>query len=228
MILITGHMGFIGSKLRERLKHLDVKGIDIRDGHNLLTCDLPEDVSLIYHLAAQSDVVASWEDPTHDTDNIRMTVRLVHEYPNAKIVYANSCASIDRVSPYGFSKWASAEYLKRFHKRWVSCVFPNVYGEGSRSVVDLFRGKSEVTVYGDGKQTRDYVHVDDIVTGLVLASEWPVGEYFMGSGESTTVLKLAEGKEVKFAPARKEPYEVSVPNTTPNWKPTIDLFSYLK
>ena len=182
---------------------------------------------MIYHLAAQSSVEASWKDPVHDMDNIRMTARLVKEYPNARIVYANSCASMDKSSPYGFSKWAAGEYLKYFHTNYVNCIFPNIYGPGSRSVVDIFKGQNEVTIYGDGEQTRDYVHVDDIVEGLVKAKDWEVCEYFLGSGKSLSVLDLAEDKYVNFAPARKEAREVIVPNTTPNWEPKIDVFSYL-
>src|SRR3990167_10020492 len=213
-ILLSGSQGFIGSLLAKKLD--DIARIDIRSGLNLLTCPLPE-VDVVYHLAAQSDVVASWSDPLHDLDNIRITARLVHNYPNAKIIYANSCASIDKASPYGFSKWASGEYIKQFHTNYVSCIFPNIYGQGSRSVVDIFKGQDRVVIYGDGTQTRDYVHVDDIVEGLLMAQNWPMGDYFMGSGKSTTVLELAKGKHIHFAPARKEAYEVVVPNTTLDW-----------
>ena len=223
--LITGHRGFIGRRLAKELR--GAKGIDVRSGDNLLTCQLPRGIDTIYHLAAQSDVAASWRDPLHDLDNIRITARLVQAYPDAKIVYANSCASMDKKSPYGFSKWASAEYLKSFHPNYVDCVFPNIFGEGSRSVVDIFKGKEKVTVYGNGKQTRDYVHVDDIVRGLLMAADWKPGTYYMGSGKSTTVLELANGKQIEFSLPRKEAFEVKVPNTTPNWVPEISLEKYL-
>lgn len=228
MILVTGHRGFIGSRLFSKLE--GAVGIDVQEGRNVLSC-LPQNrnVTLIYHLAAQSSVEPSWDDPVHDMDNIRMTVRLAHTYPMAKIVYANSCASINVNSPYGFSKWASGEYLKKFHENYVSCVFPNVYGQGEdgKSVVDIFRGRDNVTVFGDGLQIRDYVHVDDIVEGLLLAQNWPVGEYFMGSGISTNVLDLAQGKTINFAPPRKEDREVVVPNTTPDWLPKTNVLEYL-
>lgn len=223
MILVTGHKGFIGSKLFAKL---DAVGIDVKDGYNLITCTLPPDIHLIYHLAAQSSVEGSWGDPLHDVDNLKMTARLVKEYPKAKIIYANSAASINPVSPYGFSKKVCAEYLKTFHNEYISLVFANVYG-GERSVVDIFKGKEKVTVYGDGKQLRDYVHVDDLVEGLLKAKDWPNGEYFMGSGIATSVLELAEGKQITFAPARKEARESLIPNTTPNWKPTINVIEYL-
>lgn len=226
MILILGHKGFIGSHLLKKIP--DAIGIDFRDGQNILTCDLPKDIDLIYHLAAQSSVESSWHDPLNDLDNIRITARLVKEYPNARIIYANSCASIDKSSPYGFSKWASGEYIKLFHKNYVDCIFPNIFGEGSKSVVDIFKGKEEVTVFGDGTHTRDYVHVEDLVDGLLKAQKWPTGSYFMGSGHSLSVLDLALNKRINFAPERKEDKEVIVPNTTPNWKPIINVMEYIK
>jgi UDP-glucose 4-epimerase len=221
MILITGHKGYIGTRLFDKLK--DVIGIDLKDGKNLLTCDLPKNIDIIYHLAAQSSVESSWQDTLHDLDNIRITARLVKEYPNTKIIYANSCASISKESPYGFSKGVSGEYLLKFHSNVVNCIFPNIYGYNSKSVVDIFKNQDEVTIFGDGNQTRDYVHLDDIVEGLILAKDWDSGTYFMGSGKSMTVNELARGKKIIYAPARKEAYEVSVPNTTPNWLPKIKL-----
>lgn len=239
-ILVTGNKGMIGSRLEKALMmsefstvhrnysySSEIFGIDIKDGLNLLTCDLPE-VDLIYHLAAQSSVESSWKDPVYDMDNIRMTARLVKKYPNAKIIYANSAAAQEPISsPYGFSKWAAGEYLMKFHNNCVSCVFPNVYGGGEKSVVDIFKGKETVVIYGDGLQTRDYVHVDDIVSGLVLAKDWAPGEYFMGSGKATTVLDLAEGKTVVFKEARKEARESVLYNSTPNWEPRINVMDYI-
>jgi len=225
VILITGHKGFIGSNLHAKLP--EALGIDLRDGQDLLTCELPENIDVIYHLAAQSGVESSWHDPIYDLKSIQLTARLVKEYPDAKIIFANSCASINVNSPYGFSKKACADYLKRFHTNYVSCIFPNVYGEGSRSVVDIFKGKDELPVFGDGLAVRDYVHVDDLVEGLLKAKDWDVGEYFMGSGKGTTVIELTKGKKIKWLPARREDREVSVENTTPNWLPTKDVMDYL-
>lgn len=225
-ILITGHKGFIGSKLLDKLP--GALGVDLKEGYDILTCDLPKDIDVVYHLAAQTSVEASWHDPVHDADNLRLIVRIVKEYPNAKIIYANSCAAVAPKSPYGFSKWASGEYLYRFHNNWVSLVFPNIYGGSKQSVVDIFNGREEVTVFGDGTHVRDYVHVDDLVDGLVKAMAWPKGEYFMGSEKGTTVLELAKGKKIIFGPERKEESEVIVPNTTPNWKPIIKVMDFIK
>ena len=141
-ILCTGYKGYIASFLFEKID--DAIGIDLKDGVNLLTCDLPKYVDIVYHLAAQSFVESSWQDPLHDADNLRMTMRLVKEYSEARIIYANSAAAKSPImSPYGFSKWASAEYLKLFHKDYVICTFPNVYGRNDKSVVDKFRSSKK-------------------------------------------------------------------------------------
>ena len=223
-ILITGCKGFIGSRL---FKKIEALGVDLKDGYNLITAELPKDIDIIYHLAAQSSVEASWHDPVHDMDNLRMTARLVKEYPNAKIIYTASAAT-PTTSPYGFSKWAVKHYIQNFHSNYVICMLPNVYGEkDGKSVVDIFKGKDSVKVYGDGKQTRSYVHVDDIVEALILAKDWDIGIYALGDGISTSVLDLAKGKDIEFDVARKEARESVLPNTTPNWKPKIQLKDYL-
>ena len=216
----------IGSRLVGRVDSL---GVDLRDGMNLLSCPLPR-ADVIYHLAAQTSVDASWYDPVHDADNFKMIVRLVQEYPKAKIIYANSAAAMHPISsPYGFSKWVCAEYLRTFHQDYVICTFPNIYGEkGGKSVVDIFRENNHVTIFGDGLQTRDFVHVDDIVDGLIKARYWQRGEYQMGSGIATTVRELAEGKHVAYAPARKEARESILRNDTPDWEPKINVKEYIK
>lgn len=225
-IVITGHQGNIGKKLS--LLFDKFIGIDTKEGKNILTCELPDNVDLIYHLAAHAPVPFSWEDPVRTMENIVSTVKLACKYPNAKIIFASTGASLDpSSSPYGFSKWACNEYLKRYHKNVVILYFPNIFGQ-PRSVVDIFKGKDAVIIYGDGTQVRDYVHIDDIVAGLYKAKDWPAGEYFMGTGKGINLLELAEGKTVYFREARKESKESILPNTTPNWKAKIDVFEYLK
>lgn len=226
-ILVTGYKGNIGSRLMNRLSKDNLILIDNKEGKNLLTCELPEDVDVIYHLAAHAPVPFSWEDPVRTMENLTSTVRLVHKYPDAKIIFASTGASLNpESSPYAFSKWACNEYLKKYHNNAVILYFPNIFGL-PRSVVDIFKGKEDVVIYGDGEQVRDYVHVDDIVDGLDKAFNWEPGEYFMGSGIKTTLLQLAEGKTVHFKEARKEAKESVLRNNTPNWKPRINVMDYI-
>lgn len=223
--LLTGHLGNIGSRLGSKLDGFI--GIDTQDGKNLSTCDLPEDIDLIYHLAAHASVEHSWRDPVWVMENVTTTIRLANAYPDAKIIFASTGASLEPISsPYGYSKFCCNHYLKRFHKNAVILYFPNIFGL-PKSVVDIFKGKDEVVIYGDGLQTRDYVHVDDIVKGLIKAKDWDPGEYFLGSEIETNLLQLAEGKKVIFKPPRKEARESVLPNNTPDWYPTIDVMEYI-
>lgn len=227
MTLLTGGRGYIGSRLSKRLP--EAKVVDYNDG-NLVNAPLP-DATVIYHLAAHASVPESWNRPVSYMDNLRTTVRLVHEYPNAKIIMASTCSTKDpSASPYGFSKWVAEEYLKRFHKNYVVTVFPNVFGESPRSVVDIFKNSDRLKVYGDGLNVRDYVHVDDIVEALVQAKEWDTGVYELGSEQAVTTLDLAKatGKPYDHLPAVPEQKDGVIRNTTPSWKPTIDVFEYVK
>lgn len=223
-ILITGHKGYIGSRL---LKH--IPDAEVLEG-SIVNAVLP-DVDVIYHLAAYASVPESWNRPVDYMENLRTTVKLVHAYPNAKIIYASTCSTKDPSgSPYGFSKWAAAEYLKRFHKNWVITMFPNVFGDSPRSVVDIFRTRNELKINGDGTNVRDYVHVDDIVEGLVQAKDWPHGEYELGSEVPVSILELAQatGKPYFHGPEVPEQKDGVIKNTTPNWYPTIDVIEYVK
>lgn len=223
-ILITGHSGYIGSRLLK-----NIPGAIVVDGP-LISAVLP-DVDVVFHLAAYASVEESWNRPVDYMENLRTTVRLVHAYPNAKIILASSCVNANpESSPYAFSKWIAAEYLKKFHKNWVNLIFPNIFGESPRSVVDIYRTNSNLTIFGDGEQLRDYVHVDDLVEAIVKSQEWNSGEYSLGSNKGVSVKQLAEatGKPITFAPARKEQREAVIPNTTPNWEPSIDVLEYVK
>ena len=76
-ILLTGHKGFIGKALFNRLVHHEIIGIDLVDGDNLLYCDLPKDIDLVIHLAGRSGVRESVKDPgAYWMNNIEASRRL--------------------------------------------------------------------------------------------------------------------------------------------------------
>ena len=122
------------------------------------------------------------------------------------------------ISPYGASKAAAELYLELYARlhglSTVALRFANVYGprqdpmlEGG--VVAIFtaarREGRTGTVFGDGRQTRDFVHVSDVVGALIAASESDAaGAYNVGTGIETSVLELAAavGLDVEHAPER--------------------------
>src|SRR4051812_39107488 len=122
------------------------------------------------------------------------------------------------VSPYGASKAAAETYLalyRRLHGlSTVSLRFANVYGPrqdplGEGGVIAIYchaaTTDGHVRVFGDGRQTRDFVYVGDVVAALLAAAECEVGgAYNVGTGRETTILELVERLDLEptFMPPR--------------------------
>lgn len=232
-ILVTGHKGFVGSYLMERLP--GAIGLDIKDGNDILDCDLP-DADIVIHLAAVPGVIASVADPESSArTNIMGTLRLLQRYKNAKFIFASSGGTIQETieSPYGLSKYVCEEYIKLLHDNYVILRFPNVYGEGSRSVVDKWLESDSLTVFGDGNTYRIYGHVSDVVRAVLMSLHWEKGIYKLGTSQRYSVLEIAEaiGKPITFEPPRKgeitHPYS-RLPNETPDWEARVELLDYIK
>jgi UDP-glucose 4-epimerase len=135
------------------------------------------------------------------------------------------------ISPYGASKLAAESYVGAYHGAFgltaTALRFANVYGPYSlhkSSVVPAFMRAialgRPLTIHGTGQQTRDYVHVDDLVTLILSAVDAPAervgGHVFqVGTGVETSVLRLAEelfavtGRRVTIAHGAARPGEVA-------------------
>jgi UDP-glucose 4-epimerase len=219
-----------------------VKG-DIRD--RALCEELTKRTDAIVHLAAQAGVIPSIENPFYDCEvNIIGTLNLLYSAVKNKVdrfIFASSNAPLGEqkppvneakipkpLSPYGASKLACEAYCSAFYGSYglktVIFRFSNVYGPyclHKNSVVAKFIKdgilKGELTIYGDGKQTRDFIHVDDICQAIYLVLNYSGfnqiwgSPFHLGTGKETTILELAElvkslfDKEIKisFAPPRK-------------------------
>ncbi|HXT42876.1 MAG TPA: NAD-dependent epimerase/dehydratase family protein [Pseudonocardiaceae bacterium] len=129
------------------------------------------------------------------------------------------------LAPYGISKYCAEQYLMLFNRlhgaRHVALRLGNVYGprqdpHGEAGVVAIFcdrvaRGQAP-TIFGDGKQTRDYIYVADVVDAFLAVTRYPGDEvvFNIGTGTATSVVDLldainaAAGTAVEptFAPAR--------------------------
>lgn len=232
-ILVTGGSGFIGGYLLPELG--EVTNLDIKEGNDILECELP-DADVVIHLAAEPGVVKSVEDPyTNARTNILGTIRIAERYKDSKLIFASSGGTIQEAieSPYGLSKYTCEEYIKLLHNNAVILRFPNVYGKGSRSVVDKFLAEDELTIYGDGRTNRIYAHVTDVVRALLLSIDWEPGTYKLGTNQRYSVLEVAQatGKPITHLEARKGEIthtNSQLPNETPNWKANIELLDYIK
>ncbi|MDA0161516.1 GDP-mannose 4,6-dehydratase [Solirubrobacter ginsenosidimutans] len=139
-------------------------------------------------------------------------------YGDAAIVPTPETEPARPLSPYALSKAAAEHYVEYYALRHGLSAFvlrlANVYGprqdpRGEAGVIARFCGAAadgrEVTVFGDGHQTRDFVYVDDAVEAFVAAGEHRVGGCCnVATGRETSVLDLVRALDLpaRFVPER--------------------------
>jgi len=176
--------------------------------------ELLKGVEVVFHQAAQAGVRASWGESfkVYSDNNILATQVLLEactRNPVKKFIYASSSSvygdtqdlpmkesSLPRpVSPYGVSKLAAEHlcwlYFRNFGVPTVSLRYFTVFGARQRPDMAFHRffrwaiERKPILVYGDGEQSRDFTHVDDIVEANWLASKNGLpGEVFNIGGGS--------------------------------------------
>ena len=195
-----------------------VKG-DILDLKNSLGSSQKQD--LIYHLAAQVVVPYSMENPLIDFEtNAKGTLCVLEKArkDDAKLVFASSAAvygnptqlptseeyGFHPFSCYGLSKVVGEEYCQMYREQYgldiVVTRFANVYGLRCHGVIHDFLDKlaknpNKLEIIGTGQQSRDLVHVSDVVDLLVTVGslESANGEtYNVGFGKTTKIIDLAK------------------------------------
>ncbi|MGA9141422.1 MAG: NAD-dependent epimerase/dehydratase family protein [Methanocella sp.] len=227
--------------------------------------EFPE-ADYVFHLAAQAGVRNSWGKSfdTYLRNNVAATQKLLEYYKDRglkKFVYSSSSSvygnvrlpmsedSVLRpVSPYGVTKLAGENLCQLYTKNYglpsVSLRYFTVYGPRLRpdlaisKFVAAIRAGREITVYGEGSQTRDFTFVDDVVRANILASKSRVsGEIFnIGGGNSVSVKQLilmmedALGRKANIRRIEKQKGDVE--NTLADvtkahnflgWKPQVDI-----
>jgi UDP-glucose 4-epimerase len=193
------------------------------------------DLTGIVHLAAITSVLGSLADPrlVHEV-NVEATAGLLElarlrGVPRFLMTSTNAVvgdvgeATIDEdlaphpLTPYGATKAAAEMLLSGYAGGYgmTTCALrlTNVYGPGMAHkdslvprIMRAARADTPIQVYGSGAQRRDFVHVDDVVSGLLAA--WRagyVGSLIIGSGRSVSVLELiAAAATVVGRPVRVE------------------------
>jgi len=146
-------------------------------------------------------------------------------YGDADLLPTPEDYPIRPLAPYGMGKWAAEGYCELYTRlhglSTASLRYGNVYGprqdvHGEAGVVAIFCGclvdKRTPTVFGDGRQTRDWVDVSDVVRANLLAADSELtGPVNIGHGQETAVLDLIAAlnevsggamPEPQFAPER--------------------------
>ena len=266
--LVTGGAGFIGSHLTEKLHQNNIEVLVVDNlltgkKENLLSLDLENTIygdvgseetlkiiknfnpDVCFHLAAQSSVVISVEDPLLDFEhNLLQPVQLIKtllETECKQFIFTSSGGTIfgepeviptseddyagEPASPYGLAKKKLNELIEVMLQNETMSYsilnLSNVYGprqdpHGEAGVMSIFTGKlmnnETPTIYGDGKQTRDYVYVLDVVDALIKSAETDDNLFLnIGTGVETSVnelvsilsQKISWDGEPEYAPKRE-------------------------
>ena len=195
-ILVTGASGFIGTQLVRQLTAHDhrVTGIDKRHGRP--TTDLPAlqrtvdaaQPDVIVHLGASCSTAVSLRDPAADfRDNALGTFNVCEAARQAGGVPVLFTSSVKvhpgadgKIAPLGLSKRVGEDYLRLYGDLYglphVILRPSTVYGPGQDGSAEAgwvtwflraFWNRQQITIHGDGSQSRDILHIDDMTALLV-------------------------------------------------------------
>ena len=184
---------------------------------------------IIYHLGEYSRVEQSFDDIEKvwrsNKDGIFAVLQFCRK-TKAKLIYAGSSTKFGdgglarSQSPYAWTKSSNTElvvnYGNWFGIKYAITYFYNVYGEKEIStgkyatLIGLFKEKYKnrdpLTIVSPGTQLRNFTHIEDIISGLVLVGKKGLGDnYGIGCSQSFSILDIAKmfGSEIKFLPERK-------------------------
>jgi UDP-glucose 4-epimerase len=215
----------------------------------------------IFHLAAKARIQPSFDDPAGYFWSNAMGTMEVLDFArisrSGTVIYATTSSKnhgSHLITPYTFSKVIGEDacrmYSEIYGMRTASATFYNVYGpreprEGEwATVVAKFSRQSQkgemVTVVGDGMQSRDFTHVEDICKGLIRMSELDLmGDNInLGRGMPITILDVAKAwtdneDQIIFTPLRKNEglhtlCDVDKTLKTIGWSATHNLTDYIE
>tara|TARA_A100001011_G_C14304375_1_gene842367 strand:+ start:911 stop:1765 length:855 start_codon:yes stop_codon:yes gene_type:complete len=232
-----------------KAKYID---LDIREDLK----SLENNYDVIFHLAALARIQPSFGNPYETVDiNTMGTTNICRlaQKSNSKLIYAGSSSFYagPHLSPYSFSKWQGEEVCKMFSQVYGLNVaiarFFNVFGSGQpdsgayATIVGIFEKqcmmREELTITGDGEQRRDFTHVDDIVSGLIMMSKdkWNGEVFNLGTGTNYSINELASmyPSPKKYIPkrpgeARTTLADISFSKDKLGYKPRNSLELYVK
>jgi len=194
------------------MKQKDFKFI-AKDINELDLKDLLKNAEYVFHLAAQAGVRTSWGQnfSIYINNNIEATQKILEASRGTqlkKLIYASSSSvygfcpdlptsetsPLHPYSPYGVTKLAAEQLCFLYHKNYgvpaLSLRLFTVYGPGQRPDMAFHKffkaiiENKKITVYGEGKQTRDFTFIDDVIEAYIASlKKGRVGEaYNVGGG----------------------------------------------
>lgn len=177
-----------------------------------------KDFNIVNHHAAHNDAMSSLEKPAEDAENnIIGSIKLlekIRENNIEKVIYASSGGlsygepqnlptteehEMKPVYPYGISKHSFEHYLELYRElyglEFVTLRYGSVYGPRATGGVimnflEAIENSEEPVIFGDGSQTRDFVHVKDVVDANLKSLERGSGFYNIGTSREKSINEL--------------------------------------
>lgn len=228
-VLITGGMGYIGSRVAAKLPGSFI--IDHKAGNDIDFYTLEEylpHTKTVIHLAG-THYAFSANDCYQDLAAFITLMKGMRFHNVKRIILASSAAVYgDHVTspvseshptnptvPYGRYKLMCEEIAKDYGLEVVAIRPFNASGGLAKFIPNVKSGK--VTICGDGSAVRDFVHVDDLADAFVKALDAPTGVYNIGSGighRLSEIVALRGNVEINFQPERPNDPKVLVADIT--------------
>ena len=212
-------------------------------------------------ISVQYSIESPFESYSNNINSLFNVLEFAKRYKIGKVVFSSSasvygvtdkvCLETDATDPlnaYALSKLNGEQIMKMYHDLYgintVSLRYFNVYGPRQSNtgqyapVVGIFQKQKEsngaLTIVGDGKQTRDFVHVSDVVSANMLVADRDVnGVYNVGTGVEYSVNQIADliSDDQVYIPARVGEARRSVADISKiksiGWRPNVKLEEWI-
>ncbi len=212
-------------------------------------------------ISVQYSIESPFESYSNNINSLFNVLEFAKRYNISKVVFSSSasvygvtdkvCVETDATDPlnaYALSKLNGEQIMKMYHDLYdintVSLRYFNVYGPRQSNtgqyapVVGIFQKQKEsngaLTIVGDGEQTRDFVHVFDVVSANMLVSDKDVnGVYNVGTGVEYSVNQIADmiSDNQVYIPARVGEARRSVADISKiksiGWRPNVKLEEWI-
>jgi len=234
-ILLTGHRGYIGTALQQRLLNAGhtVHGIDLQSGDDLLDyIKWPQDIELVIHLAGKSGVRESLKDPAgYWMNNIEASRRLFEFYADTRILYASSSSAYEPdLNPYAASKYCLEELAERYPDT-LGMRFHTVYSHNCPRENMFFNKLLNNELEYTTKHYRDFVHLQDVLDAidLLIKATHVKGTIDIGTGNPVKIRDLAPELPIRLNTPGERQFTCA--NTKKikalGWKPKYTVENFL-
>jgi nucleoside-diphosphate-sugar epimerase len=227
-ILVTGHLGWIGSNFTKLLDKHNISwvGVDKQTDFEILSrfgpfMELAEECDVIVHLAATARIPQSWKTPDeYRENNITVTDKVARYctdnqkyllFASSSCIYGNGFGPLN---PYAWTKFAGEQVIEMYGRTkklnyTITRIFTN-YGDNDSSGLvigkwlNAYKSGQPITIRGTGQQTRDFINVSDTAKALLAVVQQRPNQQIIdvGTGISSKLIDLAGifGDNLVFEP----------------------------